>query len=83
MGIVTREAEQRPQVGRHKVANAPMSASFSLWIVGLQSYLQVCMSGVMAGRLPFRKELPLAFFRHAQAATDAGRREGRGWRRPS
>jgi hypothetical protein len=49
----------------------------------LQSYLQVCMSGVMAGRLPFRKELPLAFFRHAQAATDAGRREGRGWRKPS
>jgi two-component system cell cycle response regulator DivK len=26
----------------------------------------------MAGRLPFRKELPLAFFRHAQAAPDAG-----------
>ena len=33
--------------------------------------------------LRFRKELQLAFFRHAQAATDAGRREGRGWQKPS
>jgi hypothetical protein len=46
----------------------------------LQSYLLERRDG---RRLPFRKELPLAFFRHAQAATDAGRREGRGWQKPS
>jgi hypothetical protein len=78
--MVTGKFEQMPQVGREKVANGALRASFPLWIVALQSYLQ---GRVMAGRLPFRKELALAFFRHAQAATDAGRREGRGWRRPS
>jgi two-component system cell cycle response regulator DivK len=40
-----------------------------LWIAGSRSYLQ---GRVTAGRLRFRKELQLAFFRHAQAATDAG-----------